>query len=116
MFFRFAHRNPRIHCSALPQIDLTKWKDFDRSCMIKNKLIQVGHTRRISPCVNCVCTLEGVVCKSLKVKDCSQLKADFSRDDIRADQSCTVQCAYAMQNNQIQSSSMRTLMSMFVEQ
>lgn len=53
-------RNPRISCKSLPQIDLTKWKDTGKSCSIKNKVISLGRHKRVSPCVNCVCTLEGV--------------------------------------------------------
>lgn len=54
-------RNPRIACSSLPQMDLSKWKDGGKSCSVKGKAVSLGRHKRISPCVSCVCTLEGVM-------------------------------------------------------
>ncbi|KPM04939.1 heme peroxidase-like protein 1 [Sarcoptes scabiei] len=104
--------NPRIGCNSLPEMDLTKWRDFERSCHVGDKMIASGKSQRISPCVNCVCTLEGVFCQSIRVENCQQLLFSFTIQQIQSDRSCLVQCAYSIRNNQLQQSSMRTLMSM----
>lgn len=61
-------------------MDLSKWRDNDRSCMMEKSgggdgkaagggvvVIAQGRSRRMSPCVNCVCTLEGVSALFFKI-------------------------------------------------
>ena len=56
----FYQRNPRVHCSSLPDIDFSFWRERDSLCTVGNKMIEIGKTRRTSPCVTCTCTMEGV--------------------------------------------------------
>jgi hypothetical protein len=53
------NRNPRVSCSSLPALDLDLWKERV-DCEVKGKNITVGSAQRVSPCVMCTCTKEGV--------------------------------------------------------
>lgn len=55
-----SRRNPRVPCNSLPAMDFSHWADRGSKCNLNNKLIEAGKTERISPCVMCVCTKEGV--------------------------------------------------------
>ena len=55
----FFFRNPRVPCRSLPSIDLELWKERV-SCTVGSTNIEVGKADRISPCVMCTCTREGV--------------------------------------------------------
>ncbi len=48
----------------------------------------------------------------MRVTDCRALSGAYSREAILADQACVVQCAFALHNNHLQVTSMRTLMEM----
>lgn len=55
--------NPRVACSSMPSIDLSVWRENVKSCVLNNNgkvKIDLGHSKRISPCKSCTCTLEGV--------------------------------------------------------
>ena len=52
-------RNPRVPCKSLPSVDLELWKERV-SCTVGATNIEVGKADRISPCVMCTCTKEGV--------------------------------------------------------
>lgn len=52
-------RNPRVSCDSLPRINLDLWKDR-ADCQTNGKEIQLGSALRVSPCVMCTCTKEGV--------------------------------------------------------
>ena len=88
-------------CRSLPSVDLELWKERV-SCTVGATNIEVGKADRISPCVMCTCTKEGVriaavivrlefsldtlvfvrnaqpICQSLKIVNCFQLAQTFS--------------------------------------
>ena len=86
--------NPRVSCSALPDLDLSLWKERV-TCRVGEVAIETGHARRVSPCVMCTCTKEGPLCQSLKIENCFHLAQSFSPPDILDDHVCKVQCAFA---------------------
>ncbi|XP_054715544.1 uncharacterized protein LOC129225022 [Uloborus diversus] len=91
--------NPRMPCKSLPSLDLNHWRDKP-SCELENDdgrkmSILQGHSHRISPCVTCSCTKEGMICQSLKISNCFQLASTYSRELILDDDVCKVQCAFA---------------------
>jgi len=105
--------NPRISCKSIPMMDLSKWREItDKGCNVGKKSIPLGKHRRISPCVSCVCTSEGPICASIRIQNCKDLAADFSRADINADQACMVQCAFTMRNTHLELSSSNMIMTM----
>ena len=105
-------------CRSLPSVDLELWKERV-SCTVGATNIEVGKADRISPCVMCTCTKEGVriaavivrlefsldtlvfvrnaqpICQSLKIVNCFQLAQTFSPAAILNDHVCKVQCAFA---------------------
>ena len=46
-------------CNSIPSLDLELWKER-LSCTVGHTTIHVGSAERISPCVMCTCTTEGV--------------------------------------------------------
>ncbi|KAG8175633.1 hypothetical protein JTE90_001062 [Oedothorax gibbosus] len=92
--------NPRVPCRNIRSIDLRFWRDH-KSCDYVtddgNRRINVimGHSHRISPCVTCSCTKEGMVCQSMKISNCFQLATSYTREKILEDDVCKVQCAFA---------------------
>ncbi|CAL1280221.1 unnamed protein product [Larinioides sclopetarius] len=90
--------NPRMPCKNIPSPDLSMWKE-KTSCdhqMEGGRInIPMGHSHRISPCVTCSCTKEGMVCQSLKISNCFQLASTYTRETILEDDVCKVQCAFA---------------------
>ena len=62
-YILFKNRNPRVSCRSLPSIDLELWKERV-SCTVGSTNIEVGKADRISPCVMCTCTREGVSYRS----------------------------------------------------
>ncbi|XP_059471181.1 uncharacterized protein LOC132194111 [Neocloeon triangulifer] len=85
--------NPRVKCKSLPSIDLTLWKE-QKSCTKDGQEIELGATRKISPCVMCTCTSEGPLCQSLKIGNCFQLARTFKPEAVLEDNVCKVQCAF----------------------
>ncbi|VDM83017.1 unnamed protein product [Strongylus vulgaris] len=51
--------NAPASCSELPDTDYFEWLDRDY-CLIDHRVINLGKTKRITPCVTCTCTKEGV--------------------------------------------------------
>jgi len=72
-----------VPCQDLPEIDLYEWLDrrkiflirnlhyddesliidwFSKTefCVVDHRVINLGKTKRITPCVSCTCTAEGV--------------------------------------------------------
>ncbi|XP_042900763.1 uncharacterized protein [Parasteatoda tepidariorum] len=91
--------NPRMSCKSLPSINLRLWKETN-SCNYEvqsNDIVSIptGHTHRISPCITCSCTKEGMVCQSMKISNCFQLASTYTRERILEDDVCKVQCAFA---------------------
>ncbi|XP_075217867.1 peroxidase-like protein 3 [Lycorma delicatula] len=85
--------NPRVPCSAIPNIDLTLWRDR-ASCAVGTNTIDMGATEHISPCITCTCTKEGPICQSRRVPNCCQLANSFSAESVLNDTVCKVQCAF----------------------
>lgn len=57
----FTHRNPRVPCHTMPQIDLSAWREnVVVGCQIGGRQIGVGQSAFPSPCTSCICTNEGV--------------------------------------------------------
>ncbi|GFT94184.1 peroxidasin homolog, partial [Nephila pilipes] len=94
----YPYRNPRMPCKNIPSIDLSKWKEktsCDHRTDRERINIAMGHSHRISPCVTCSCTKEGMVCQSMKISNCFQLASTYTREMILEDDVCKVQCAFA---------------------
>ncbi|CAG2119679.1 unnamed protein product [Medioppia subpectinata] len=83
----------------MPSIDLTQWRERGNSCVVNNRVLAIGRADRISPCVNCICTFEGIRCQSLRINDCNELFSSHSRQDILNDSVCKVQCAFSFGHN-----------------
>ena len=56
----FLFRNPRVPCRALPDIDVSHWREEVTQCRVNGLDIALGSSRKISPCTSCTCTKEGV--------------------------------------------------------
>ncbi|CAL2041089.1 unnamed protein product [Caenorhabditis brenneri] len=84
--------NSPMSCSELPELDLNKWVDRDY-CLVDERVVNRGKTKRITPCVTCTCTLEGPECHSITIDDCSRLLRDYSIADIQKDPVCLIQCS-----------------------
>ncbi|CAB3409038.1 unnamed protein product [Caenorhabditis bovis] len=85
--------NAPLTCSEIPEIDLTKWTEREY-CIIDERVISRGKTKRITPCVTCTCTLEGPECHSITKNDCQTLLRDYSISAIEKDPVCLIQCAH----------------------
>ena len=55
-----------MNCHDLPGINLELWKE-QVSCNVGKTEIDIGGASRISPCVMCTCTKEGVSFKFISV-------------------------------------------------
>ncbi|CAD6194591.1 unnamed protein product [Caenorhabditis auriculariae] len=51
--------NSPMKCSEISGMDFTKWAERDY-CVVDGRIVSMGKTRNITPCVSCTCTLEGV--------------------------------------------------------
>jgi len=97
--------NPRVPCSSLPSLDLSLWREHDKFCLLGAKQglsqrlkLELGRSKRVSPCKSCTCTLEGPACRTAKI-DCLKLVrrlAGQSVGQVLADRACAVQCAWAL--------------------
>lgn len=93
-------RNPRLPCKALPSVNLDFWRERNSHCTVQGKLINMGRSEHVSPCVMCTCTKEGTACNSMKMLNCFEPMERYSLADVLADPVCQVQCAfsYRLQN------------------
>ncbi|KAI6195792.1 Oxidase/peroxidase, protein [Aphelenchoides besseyi] len=87
--------NAPIPCENIQQLNLENWKEKP-VCTIGKTELQRGESKLRSPCVRCMCTANGLICRAVKVLDCSNLMSRFLLDDIKTDVSCVVQCAAHM--------------------
>ncbi|EYC02098.1 hypothetical protein Y032_0102g3482 [Ancylostoma ceylanicum] len=87
--------NAPATCSELPDTDFFEWLDRDY-CLIDHRVINLGKTKRITPCVTCTCTKEGPECHSITVEHCERLFDDYLASDIAKDPVCVIQCARAV--------------------
>ena len=55
------YRNPRVPCHSLPYLDLSHWREEVTQCRVNGLDIELGSSRKISPCTSCTCTKEGVI-------------------------------------------------------
>lgn len=85
------YKNPLLHCDALPNLDLRLWKE-NYACKISGLTLFPGESERITPCTMCVCTLEGPMCQSMRVRSCAGLLQRFTVEQVAKDTVCSVQC------------------------
>lgn len=105
-------------------MDLSEWVERP-TCSVGRLQIPVGDSAKISPCVQCSCTREGVstavyfdgnsvavrfftqflsvvpqpVCQSLRVTNCVQLTESTDLRALLADDVCRVQCAFLLRGD-----------------
>ncbi|PIO67353.1 heme peroxidase, partial [Teladorsagia circumcincta] len=84
--------NAPMSCSELPDTDLFEWIDREY-CLVDHRVINMGKTKRITPCVTCTCTREGPECHSITIEHCERLFDDYLVSDIAKDPVCVIQCA-----------------------
>lgn len=77
-------------------MDLSVWRENIKSCLVNKIKLELGQSKRINPCKSCTCTLEGPVCRTAKINCLKALKQQNSLNQIMADKSCLVQCAWAL--------------------
>jgi hypothetical protein len=90
--------NPRVPCHAMPQIDLSAWRENVQGCLIAGRRISIGESAFPSPCTSCICTTEGAQCASLRITDCVQLAREWPRETILRDDVCSAQCGLVLQS------------------
>uniref|UniRef100_A0A914X583 Uncharacterized protein n=1 Tax=Plectus sambesii TaxID=2011161 RepID=A0A914X583_9BILA len=66
---------------------------FLEFCVVDHRVINLGKTKRITPCVTCTCTAEGPECHSITVQSCDQLVAEYLFTEILEDTVCVIQCS-----------------------
>lgn len=89
-------RNPRVACSSLPSMEFSVWRENIKSCLVNKIKLDLGQTKRVNPCKSCTCTLEGPVCRTVKIDCLRVMKQTNNLSNIMADKSCLVQCAWAL--------------------
>ena len=60
-FLLFYFSNPRVPCHSLPYLDLSHWREKVTQCRVNGLDIELGSSKKISPCTSCTCTKEGVI-------------------------------------------------------
>eukprot|EP00095_Tigriopus_kingsejongensis_P003939 maker-scaffold473_size162088-snap-gene-0.25 protein:Tk03939 transcript:maker-scaffold473_size162088-snap-gene-0.25-mRNA-1 annotation:"hypothetical protein DAPPUDRAFT_42141" len=88
--------NPRVPCPSVPDIDFSHWREEATQCRVNGVVINLGLSRKISPCTSCTCTKEGAQCQSLKINNCPQLIFEFGDEAVRRDNICKTQCSFAL--------------------
>ncbi|KAM3725264.1 Heme peroxidase [Dirofilaria immitis] len=84
--------NAPMKCSELPDIDLYEWLDR-QFCVVDHRVINLGRTKRITPCITCTCTAEGPECHSMVIDRCESLLTDYLFSEVIADTVCVIQCS-----------------------
>nr|CDJ95346.1 Haem peroxidase domain containing protein [Haemonchus contortus] len=84
--------NAPTSCLELPDTDLFEWLDREY-CLVDHRVINLGKTKRITPCVTCTCTREGPECHSITIDHCDRLFDDYLASEIAKDPVCVIQCA-----------------------
>ncbi|CAI4231916.1 unnamed protein product [Auanema sp. JU1783] len=85
-------QNAPMPCASLSDTDLSPWADR-KFCIIDERVINLGRTKRITPCVSCTCTIEGAECHSMTIENCNDLVQSYTKSDLLKDPVCLVQCA-----------------------
>ncbi|TMS38438.1 hypothetical protein L596_005166 [Steinernema carpocapsae] len=84
--------NAPVSCKDLPESDLYEWLDR-QFCVVDHRVINLGKTKRITPCITCTCTAEGPECHSVVVGQCENLLSDYLFSEILEDTVCVIQCS-----------------------
>uniref|UniRef100_A0A915DDW9 Peroxidasin n=1 Tax=Ditylenchus dipsaci TaxID=166011 RepID=A0A915DDW9_9BILA len=87
--------NAPIKCAELPATDLYAWLDR-QFCVVDQRVINLGKTKRITPCITCTCTTEGPECHSITIERCEDLFNDYLLSEIKQDTVCVIQCSRAI--------------------
>ncbi|KAI1708148.1 heme peroxidase domain-containing protein [Ditylenchus destructor] len=87
--------NAPVTCSELPSMDLYAWLDR-QFCVVDQRIINLGKTKRITPCITCTCTTEGPECHSVTIENCETLFDEYLLSEIKQDTVCVIQCARAI--------------------
>ncbi|XP_055342135.1 uncharacterized protein LOC129590786 [Paramacrobiotus metropolitanus] len=83
--------NTHVSCNDITSLDLSPFQEVS-ACSVSGKRVEIGESKRATPCVECSCTVNGPDCRSLSV-NCQDLKKEFTTDQILADNVCKVQCS-----------------------
>ncbi|KAK0399869.1 hypothetical protein QR680_003251 [Steinernema hermaphroditum] len=84
--------NAPVSCNDLPDVDLYEWLDR-QFCVVDHRVINLGKTKRITPCITCTCTAEGPECHSVVVGQCENLLNEYLFSEIMEDTVCIIQCS-----------------------
>ena len=68
-------RNPRVPCHSLPDLDVSHWREEVTQCRVNGININLGSSKKISPCTSCTCTKEGV--REIEQKNLGDFNATF---------------------------------------
>ncbi|XGW26160.1 hypothetical protein V3C99_007066 [Haemonchus contortus] len=99
--------NAPTSCSELPDTDLFEWLDREY-CLVDHRVINLGKTKRITPCVTCTCTREGPECHSITIDHCDRLFDDYLASEIAKDPVCVIQCARSVKERLVNSTRTRS--------
>ncbi|MFH4976071.1 hypothetical protein AB6A40_002780 [Gnathostoma spinigerum] len=91
--------NAQVKCSELPDIDLYEWLDR-QFCVVDHRVINLGKTKRITPCISCTCTAEGPECHAMVIDQCETLLNDYLFGEILSDTVCVIQCSSMIRSRQ----------------
>lgn len=79
-------------------MDFSVWRENQKGCLVNKTKLDLGQSKRVSPCKSCTCTLEGPVCRTARINCIRALRQSGSSglSQIMADKLCLVQCAWAL--------------------
>lgn len=77
-------------------MDFGAWRENAKSCLVNKLKLELGQSKRVSPCKSCTCTQEGAVCRTAKINCLRMMRQVNSLSSIMADKFCMVQCAWAL--------------------
>ncbi|VDM96570.1 unnamed protein product, partial [Thelazia callipaeda] len=83
--------NAPMKCSELPDVDFYEWLDR-QFCVVDHRVINLGKTKRIRPCITCTCTSEGPKCYSMVIENCESLLTEYLISEV-IDTVCVIQCS-----------------------
>lgn len=66
-----------------------------KTCILDKKgtKLEHGQSKRVSPCRSCTCTLEGPICRSVKINCLKAMKKSVNAH-VMADKWCMIQCSW----------------------
>uniref|UniRef100_A0A7E4VCM2 Chorion peroxidase n=1 Tax=Panagrellus redivivus TaxID=6233 RepID=A0A7E4VCM2_PANRE len=89
--------NAPMRCNEMPDTDYYEWLDR-QFCVVNQRVIDLGKTKRITPCITCTCTTEGTQCHSVTVERCEDLAKNYLFSEIQQDTVCVIQCSTMLRN------------------